>query len=748
MTHPDDNKENQYTTGYFKPFKKTDPRVKRRLLFLLTVFLCLFAGAALRVAHIQFAEGNVLSLNASNKQKSSVGIEPKRGSILDRNGDELAVNSVVETVSISPAALRKSISGVRGMDAEIVAEDIAYLLSLDPGAVLDKINRNSQYEVLKRRIEPETADLIREYSAMYSFGGISLETDTKRFYKNNNLASHIIGLTTEDNRGLTGIEAALEKYLKGTPGVIMGELDARSSELPLKAENRIAVHDGYNAVLTIDAAIQLFATTALEKAIEDNDVRNGGVAIVMDPRNAEILALVSKPDFNLNDPYAPPPGYITETWNGHTQQGTDILNATVWRNKAIMDTYEPGSTFKPFTVAAALEEGAVTMESTFKCEPISGYYEKDLGCWTKYSHGTQDLAHAIMNSCNPALMRISQRVGRERFYGYLRDFGFYERTGIPLSGESKGIFQKEPRDVDMLVASFGQRFTITPIELVTAYSAIANGGSLLKPMLVKELRDSAGNVVESYKPEVIRKVVSKDTCGLLSELLEGVVNEGTGKNAYVAGYRVAGKTGTSQTTEEDRYIASFCAFAPADNPVVCVYVMLDDPKGESHMGGAIAAPVARKLIEEILTYLEVERVYNERDLKEQIKQTLVPDLTGMPVEDAVKELNALGFLYKLQTGIADTALPVKAQTPAPNTRVPEKAIVALYVENDAERMTARVPDFYNRTAFEVNELARRAGLNIRASGSGVAKGQSVLPGEDVETGELIDISFRYTDNIE
>ena len=722
--------------------------VKRRLLLMLTFFLCAYSAIMLRIAHIQFIEGDGLSEQASVNQSKSVDISPRRGAILDRNGDELAVNTVVETISIIPDTLRTSIAGKRNLDEDIVADDLAYLLSADAGDIREKISKDSKYEVIKKKADPEAAESVREYIGMNSLKGIELTVDSKRFYKNNNLAAHVIGFTTEDNQGLTGIEASMEKYIKGTPGMIKGELDARRSEVPLNAENRVAVQDGLNVVLTIDTAIQLFATSALEKAIADNEVSKGGVIIVMDPRNGDILALVSKPDFDLNNPYAPPPGYIEETWNGRSQTGTDILNGTVWRNKAIMDTYEPGSTFKPFTVAAGLEEGVITPESQFKCEPITGYYSYPIGCWIRGSHGTLDLRHALINSCNPSLMRISQRVTRNRFYEYLKDFGFYERTGIPLPGESEGIFQQNPRDIDMLVASFGQRFTITPIELITAYSAIANGGSLLKPRLVKELRDEDGNVITRYEPEVIRKVISKDTCDLLKSMLEDVVNEGTGKNAYVSGYRVAGKTGTSQTTDEDRYIASFSAFAPADNPVACVFIMLDDPRGDSHMGGAIAAPVAQKLMEEVLTYLEVERIYNERDLKEQTQQVIVPELNGKSVEEAVKILQDLGLEYKLQAGISNTELPVTAQTPPEYTRVSAKSTVVLYVDSVAEPIMVSVPDFMNKTLYEANESARRAGLNIKASGAGVAKGQSIPPGEEAEAGTIIDVSFRYTDNIE
>ena len=724
------------------------PNARSRLLLILALLLGAFFAVCIRTAYLQFVEGNELSMRASVNQSRSVDINPRRGSIYDRNGEELAINTAVETVSLDPSALRDSVSKSKKLSDAIVAEDLAYMLSMEPGPILEKIENGAGYVVLKRKVEPEVADMIREYIIDFKVKGINLTKDSKRFYKYNNLAAHVIGFTTEDNRGLTGVEASMEKYIKGTPGMIKGELDARRSEVPFGSDNRVAVRDGLNVVLTIDAAIQLFATSALEKAISDNDVARGGTVIVMDPRNADILALVSKPDFNLNDPYLPPPGYIADTWNGRSQVGTDILNATVWRNKAIMDTYEPGSTFKPFTLAAGLEDGVVGLESVFKCEPITGYYDNPIGCWTRYSHGTQDLSHALYNSCNPALMRIAQRVKRDRFYQYVRDFGFYDRTGVSLPGESEGIFQQAPKDVDMLVASFGQRFTITPMELIAAYSCIANGGSLYRPRLVKELRDDAGNAVMYFEPELIRKVISRQTSETIRGILEGVVSEGTGKNAYVGGYRVAGKTGTSETTEKDRYIASFCAFAPADNPVVCILVMLDDPRGDSHMGGAIAAPVAQKLIEEILTYLEVGRVYNERDKKEQMQHTVIPDLANATIEEAAKKLTELGIGYKLQSGMSGAELPVALQAPPAHTRVSAKATVVLYADKNPERIMTQVPDFKNKTAFEANEMARIAGLNIRVSGSGVAKGQSEAAGASVEAGSVIDVSFRFVDNIE
>ncbi|MDR1060985.1 MAG: PASTA domain-containing protein [Clostridiales bacterium] len=741
---------------------KPDNDVKGRLLLILIAFMMATAGLGAKVAVLQFVEGDELSAMAYSQQRRGTSISPKRGAILDRNGDELAVNTSVTTITLNPSELQKSIAA-NGLSAASVAAELAAILDMDAESVQKKIEKSAQYEMLKKKAEAEAGERAIAYQKAAKLSGIYASEDSKRYYKNNNLAAHVIGMTGDDNQGLSGIEYVMEKDIKGTAGKIMGEVDIRNVEVPFQTGSRVDAQDGHNVTLTIDTTIQFFATQALEKAIADNDVREGGTIIVMDPQTAEVLAMVSKPDFNLNDPYAAPPGLDLDTdlgldsdlgleggqWNGRSEEGVAILGQTVWRNKAIMDTYEPGSTFKAITTAAGLEDGAVTLESEFDCAPVTGYGPRPIRCWTTSgSHGRQDLTRAVYNSCNPAFMRIALSLGRDRFYSYVGDFGFYDKTGIVLPGEVKGIFHEKPSNVDMLVASFGQRFTITPMQLVTAYSAIANGGSLMKPMLVKELTDASGNVLTRYEPEVVRKVISKDTSDKLKTILEGVVSEGTGKNAYVSGYRVAGKTGTSETVDEDRFIASFCSFAPADSPKVCVLVMLDDPRGESHMGGAIAAPVAQRLIEEVLTYMEVERIYSERDQKSLVREISAPALARLPIEEAVAKLKELGMSYRLQAGIDDLSLPVAVQVPAADTGVAQNATFALYTDPQAERMLASMPNLSGKTVYEASDALARLGLNMRISGSGVAKGQSVAPGEDVEVGSTVDVAFRYTDNIE
>ena len=548
--------------------------IKKRLLVVLVSFTLVVIALIVRVAYIQIAQGEKLQKEAFEQQNRGRVISPRRGTIYDRNGKELAISASVETIWVSPQTIRES-----DVPPETVAEKLAELLAMDRDEVLKKITKRSMYEVVKSKVDKELGDQIRKWAEENKVEGIYIDEDTKRFYPYRNLAAHIIGFTGDDNQGLeNGIEIVMEKYLKGVPGKILSEVDAGGRELPFKTEKRIDAQDGLNVVLTIDETIQYFAQKTLEKAIEDYKVTRGAIAVVMDPRNGDILALASKPDFDLNKPFAPPPGVDAAAWKGRKAEEVDLLRKTVWRNKAVVDTYEPGSTFKAITSAAGLEEGVITPESRVNDSPVV-IGDRTFNCWRRGRlHGEESFAEGVYNSCNPVFVRVAQSLGVEKFYSYMKAFGFYDKTGIDLLGEQTGIIHKKPTEMDMAAASFGQRFTITPMQLVTAYTAIANGGKLMKPRLVKELTDSEGNIVKKFEPEIVRTVISKRTSDTVREILEGVVSIGTGKNAYIKGYRVAGKTGTSETTESGVYTASFMAFAPADNPVICVLVALYDPR--------------------------------------------------------------------------------------------------------------------------------------------------------------------------
>lgn len=724
--------------------------VKKRLLILLVCFTLIVVALVIRVGYIQVFQGEWLQKKAFEQQHRGRTISPKRGTIYDRNYKTLAISASVETIWVSPTNIKES-----ELPANEIADKLAEILELDREKVYKQITKRSAYEIVKRKVDKEIGDRIREWVKENKIEGIYIDEDSKRFYPDRNLAAHVIGFTDVDNAGLNGIEIVMEKYLKGVPGKIISEMDASGREMPFTLEKRIEAQDGLNVVLTIDESIQYFAQKSLEKAIDDYKVQGGAIAIVMDPRNGDVLALVSKPDFDLNDPRAlPSPAVLSAynidpaNWKGTTAEDVKVLSETVWRNKALSDTYEPGSTFKAITSAAGLEEGVIRPDSRVNDFPVQ-IGKWTLNCWRRGRlHGEEYFYEGVYNSCNPVFVRVAQSLGIERFYKYVKAFGFYDRTGIDLKGESKSIFQPKPVEIDMAVASFGQRFTITPIQLVTAYTAIANGGKLMKPRLVKELTDAEGNIVKKFEPEVIRTVISKQTSDTLREILEGVVSKGTGKNAYVKGYRVAGKTGTSQTTKNDVFIASFSAFAPADNPVICVLVALFDPKGESHMGGAIAAPVAGKLVEDTLNYLGVERRYTEQDMQTLVEEVYVPEVREKKIEEAAKLLRERGLEYKVEGDGNNKNAIVVEQMPKPDASVPKKSVVILYTNKAQADATVKMPDVLNKTIDEATEALNSVGLNIKVTGMGTAVQQAFAPGTPVRKGEVVEVEFRHIDNIE
>lgn len=717
--------------------------IKKRLLVILVFFTLVAVSLLGRVAYIQVVKGESLQKKAFEQHNLSIIISPRRGTVYDRNGKELAVSASVETIYVNNQDIEKS-----NKDKEMIAEELAQILELDKEAVLKKLNKKSEYEVIKKKVDREVGDRVRRWIEEDNISGVYIVEDTKRYYPYRNLAAHVIGFTGDDNQGLNGIEIMMEQYLKGVPGRVLSEVDAKNRALPFKIEKRIDPQDGLNVILTIDETIQYFAQKALEKAIDDYKVKDGAIAIVMDPRNGDVLAMVSKPDFDLNNPFGPPPGIDPGTWNGHTDEDVNTLSKTVWRNKAISDTYEPGSTFKAITSAAGLEEGIVTPETRTNDSPVV-IGKWNFKCWRHYNpHGEVSFAEGVYNSCNPVFVKVAQSLGIDRFYSYVKAFGFYDKTGISLPGESKGMFHATPTETDMAAASFGQRFTITPMQLITSYTAIANGGKLMKPRLVRELTDSEGNIVKKFEPEVIRPVISKKTSETLREILEGVVSIGTGKNAYVKGYRVAGKTGTSETTEEGVYTASFMALAPADNPVVCVLVALFNPQGDSYMGGVIAAPVAGELIEDILDYLEVERRYTEQDKQMIVQEVYVPEVRGKSVEEAVKRLREFGLEYKIEGDADNKNAVVLEQTPKPDASIPQKSVVILYTYKPEEEIKVKMPDVLNKTISEATQALADVGLNIKVEGMGNAWRQEFQPGTELEKGKVVEVEFRYLDNVE
>ncbi len=728
--------------------KPNTTKLKKREFVLLIAYSAALLFMLYRVGFIQFVKGGEYQEMAYLNQTQKRQISPKRGTIYDRNGQWLAISASVDTVSVNPKMLRDEVEGDESKLLTL-ANGLAGYLEMDAEAIMTKFKMNSRYEFIKRKIDREIGTKVRAYLSEAKIKSVYVDEDSKRFYPNGNLASHILGFTGVDDQGLNGIEYVLDSTLKGIPGKIMNEVDVLGRQISFSQERYIDAIDGYNVYLTIDETIQHITEKYMDQAILDYNLKRGATSIVMNPNTGEILAMVSKPDFDPNDPDALPNFLTDSDWKGFGDtEDSQLLWQTVFRNKAVMDTYEPGSVFKAITAAAAIEEGVVKLNTPEYCKPVS-MAGHTIDCWKKGGHGSEDFLHAVYNSCNPVFVNVGLKLGIEKFYSFVKMFGFQERTGIELQGEPtneeyKKLWHTNPKEIDLAVSTFGQRFQVSPIQLITAYSAVANGGNLMKPTIIKQISDSEGNIIKKMEPQVVRKVISEKTAETVRTALEGVVSEGTGKNAYISGYRIGGKTGTSETlqTESDgRYIVSFMAIAPADKPEICVLVVLDHPQVEPRTGGVLAAPVAGKLTEEILGYLQMERDYTEKDKTEMTQEVYVPNVTGLTVKQAEEKLRAFGLKYTLEGKDTSPEAIVYNQTPKADFSVPQSATVILYTDVEQAELTAIMPNVLNKTVDEAIATMKQAGLNIRIRGSGTAQKQQYPTGTSLKKGDVVEINF-------
>ena len=557
----------------------------RNVLFISFLIMILLI---VRLCYIQLVDGKRLSEMAYEQQTLDRVINPKRGTIYDATGQVLAQSSTVETVTVNPGNIKEE-------DKEKVAKKLSELFDLDYEKTLKKVSKRSSIETIAKKVEKEKTDELRTWMEENNITtGINIDEDTKRYYPNNNLASQIIGFCGSDNQGLDGIEAKYESVLAGEKGAIKRHTDAKGGEIGEEGETYVAATDGDDLILTIDINVQSIVEKYLEEACIDNECTDGGNIIVMNPQNGDILAMATYPDYNLNEPYAAYTEELKGIWDTADQaEKTKSLQA-VWRNRAITDTYEPGSTFKTITASASLEEGVVTdidKEGEFTCTGGIEVAGVRIKCWRYYRpHGAESLRQALMNSCNPVFIGLGQKQGVHTYYSYLEQFGLIEKTGIDLPGEAGSIFLAENKagPVELATISFGQRFEITPIQLVTAVSAIANGGNLVQPRVVKAIVDSETGEKTEVETKVKSRAISKETSEKVLSMMESVVSEGTGKNAKVAGYRIGGKTGTSEDgVNTNKYVTSFLGVAPIENPQVVMLITLYNPTGEGgHQGGA------------------------------------------------------------------------------------------------------------------------------------------------------------------
>ena len=643
--------------------KLSNKKKMRNMLFIIFIILACLIG---RLGFIQFAKGEELSSMAYMQQTLDRKINPKRGTIFDSTGKNiLAVSSTVETVTVNPGNIFEK-------DKEKVAKKLSELFELEYENALKKVKKRSSIETIAKKVDKQKTDQLRVWMEENNImSGINIDEDTKRYYPYNKLASQVIGFSGSDNQGLDGIEAKYDEILKGKKGSIQRHTDAKGGEIGKEGEKYVSAIDGNDIVLTIDLNIQSIVEKYLEEACIDNKCTDGGNVVVMNPQSGDILAMATYPSYNLNEPYSPYTEELEQTWEGLEQSERTKNLQAVWRNRAITDTYEPGSVFKLVTTSAALEEGIAETDrqGEFACTggiEIAGVRIK---CWRYYRpHGSESLRQALMNSCNPVFIGLGQKLGVEKYYSYLRKFKLLEKTGIDLPGEAGSIFLAENKvgPVELATISFGQRFEITPIQLVSAVSAIANGGTSIKPRVVKQIINSETKEIEEIPVQKNNQVISKETSEKVLSMMESVVSEGTGKNARVAGYRIGGKTGTSEDgVNTNKYVTSFCGVAPIDNPQAVVLVTLYNPTGEGgHQGGGVAAPLGGQIFSEILPYLEVEKGNTEE--VEETEEIPTPDLLGKSFKEVEKLLkeNELECIIELETEEIDKENTyVKEQTP-------------------------------------------------------------------------------------
>ena len=731
----------------------------RRTLFLLSVCgAAAFVVLAARLYYLQIVRHDELEARAIAQQVRETTVSAPRGTIYDTKGEVLAMSAGVDTIYLSPAEIAQN-----NEDAGAIAAGLAEILGLDYDAVYAKTqNTRSWYEVVARKVEEDVATAVREFKEEGGYTGIKLEADTKRYYPNGSLAAHVIGFVGTDNTGLGGIEAKYDKVLSGTNGYVMRSTTAAGTDMLYTSwEDYFDAVPGSDMVLTIDAGIQYYVEKHLAQAVEDYDIQNGAAAICMEVDTGAILAMASLGNFDLND-YQTISGEamaeIDAAASGDAERAELIAAAQQlqWRNKAISDTYEPGSTFKIITLAMALEEGVVDMNSSFYCGGSTSVLGRNtpVRCWKSGGHGSQTLTQAVQHSCNVAFVNIGQRIGEERFYDYAEAFGFFERTGdssaqltgttgIDLGGESGSIWWSEdvfcnPENLSQLAAaSFGQTFNITPLQLITAVSACVNGGYLMQPYLVQSTTSPDGTVTE-HDSTPVRQVISEETSAKVRRILEQVVGdntEGTGRNAYVAGYRIGGKTGTSTKTTEEiagnkEYIVSFIGFAPADDPQIALLVLLDNPSSESGIyvsGGQMAAPVVGKMMADILPYLGLEPEYSDSEL--QTMDRAVPDVMGLSIAEAQSKLAESG----LSCRVIGSGGAVTSQLPAANSVIASGSEVLLYADA-APAGGGSVPNLNGMTYSQAREALAAMGLFIGSDSSVTDADNQLVSGQDIRAG--------------
>lgn len=716
------------------------------LKWFAVIFLILILALIFRIFWLQFIDGSTLKEQAYKQITANRVISPKRGTIYDSTGKALAVSSEVDTISINPSLISvKNDTEKTNALKEKVAKALSDIFDLNYDEVLVKVTSTNSVETIVKKVDSDkVAELEQWMKDNKCYSGINIDSDTKRSYPYSNLASNLIGFCGSDNNGLAGLEYYWDDTLTGTPGRVTTSIDATQESIPDNDEKYIAPENGSNITLSIDANIQIIVEKYLKQAVEENNCKNGGSMVLMDPSTGDILAMATYPDYNLNTPFEPNET-LQKTWDTLSSEEKNSSLYKMYSNKVVNETYEPGSVFKTIMASIGLEENVVETDTVgdFYCSGYEHVGDRDIHCTNTSGHGSQTLRNALENSCNPALIQLGRRIGANTLYKYFKAFGFFDKTGIATAGESSSQFHTLDNvgPTELATMSFGQRFTITPLQMITAACAIANNGKLVKPRIVTKIENPDTGAITNIDVEEVRQVISSETASKVRDMMQSVVTDGGGQSGAVKGYAIGGKTGTSEPNPshpEDGYVASFLAIAPVENTKVVALLSLYGPQGSNHYGGKIAAPVVSQVLSEVLPYLGIPSNDSSQSIANSSLIT-VPDLKNKTVSEAKNLLKDLGLTTL--TSANDDEI-ITSQTPKAGVSLNENGIVRLYTENNNSSVSATVPDLKGKNLSSAKASLKAKNLNIQITGSGIVVSQDPPVGSSVEEGSVVKVTLQ------
>ena len=737
--------EKKTTANKKKRIKRRMVVSSKRLLLLLLILLILFVVLTGKIIYWQFIKGEYLKQREHNQSVGSSVIYAKRGIIYDCNKKALALSADVDTISVNPDLIQTDEPEQKD-NKEKLAKKFSEMFSLDINEVREKLNSDRDVVTIASKVETNKVEELRKWLKENKiYGGINIDKDTKRYYPYNNLASNLIGFCGTDNQGLDGVELSYDSILKGTNGKRTTSISVTQEAIPDNKETYIEPQDGSDIYLTIDSNIQSIAEKYLKQAVEENSCSRGGNVIIENPTTGEILAMATYPDYNLNEPYTPN-AVLKEGWNDLSEEKQSEELYGMWRNRAVLDTYEPGSTFKVITASTALEEDLVKTDTPgdFYCSGSIQVADMEINCANTAGHGPESLRQAMENSCNPAMIELGQKIGVTTFYNYLRSFGFFDRTGIDLPSEGSSTFwdKEDVGPVELATMSFGQRFTITPMQLVKAVSAVVNNGVMITPHIVGKIENTNTGTITSIEPNEEKQVISKTVSEKLKSIMKDVVEEGGGTYAQVAGYTIGGKTGTSEPDPghpENGYVSSFLAIAPVENTKLVALLTLYDPHSDDYYGGKIAAPAVSQILSEVLPYMNIPA--NGTGDEQAEKLISVPNVKTKTLAEARKSIEEAGLKCVCEGSGSEL---VTEQVPVSGTQLTNGGIVKLYIQGEDTRVSQSVPDLKG-VSFEIaKNMLQAKNLNISKSGSGIVIAQNPQAGTSLDEGTVVSVTLQET----